>query len=266
MFSNLLKQSLVPVAALCIIFSACSENKKSSFYDESDAGTEERKASSTAKASNVGVCIWDGIALRETPSDKGKWLSSVSLGEKFTLMGETEVDAGSNNREYVKVKLLDNKEGWVLKDFIAEGDVAAVVRKADLFKRPDLLTKSDKFFDNMDVVAIISTQDDWAEVKGKKEGDKWFIEGWVKIENLSSTDVDVAVAVYGRKALAKKTDEEKVTAIEEILSNSAFNSSAFITELEDVLVDIQSSPIADVEEDMEEEEQEEPASEVEPED
>lgn len=213
------------IAPFLLLFAtACGDNNK-----EQTADSEETLKETPA------VCIWDGIALRESPSDKGQWISSISLGEKITLTGAVAYDSASNNREYRQVRLTDNKEGWVLKDFVAEGDVGTILKKADIFRRPDLLTKTDKAFEAMNVVAILSSQDDWAEVKGKREGDKWFTEGWIKAESLSSFDVDVAVAVYGSKALAKKSAEDQAEAIQEILDNSAFRDSGFIRMLEEKL-------------------------------
>ena len=52
------------------------------------------------------VCIWDRASLKESPDDKGKWLASISLGEKCTYLdAEKEDNSGTKPVKYVKIKM-----------------------------------------------------------------------------------------------------------------------------------------------------------------
>ncbi|WP_296619286.1 SH3 domain-containing protein [Marivirga sp.] len=224
---------LLSCAILAFGLFSCSgnENKES-----------EEKESTKQEAPKMvdAVSIWDGISVREEPSSDGKWISSISLGEKVLITGKTAVDSTEKNREYVEIKLGDDQQGWVVKDFVVEGTAVTAVREAQIFKRPDLLTKTDKSFSSMDVLALMDTKDEWVEVKGKKQGDKWFSSGWVKRTDLSDNEVDIAVAVYAQKALEIEDEEERSEAIQEILENESFTSSQFIVDLKDELDELNS--------------------------
>ncbi|MBK6263988.1 hypothetical protein JKA74_02980 [Marivirga sp. S37H4] len=214
---------------------SCSGNEKTESAEQTSVSVQEE-----APQMVDAVSIWDGISVREEPSSDGKWISSVSLGEKVLMTGKTAVDSSEKNREYVEIKLGDDKQGWVVSDFVVEGTAVAAVTDAQIFKRPDLLTKTDKSFKSMDVLALIDTRDDWVEVTGKKQGDKWFSSGWIKRTDLSDNEVDIAVAVYSQKALAIEDEEERSKAIQEILENGSFTSSQFIVDLKNELNELQS--------------------------
>ncbi|WP_375579863.1 SH3 domain-containing protein [Marivirga tractuosa] len=203
--------------------------------NENKETAEETIAQEEAPKMVDAVSIWDGISVRKEPSSDGKWISSISLGEKVLMTGKTAVDSSEDNREYVEIKLGDDKQGWVVKDFVEEGTAVATVRKAQIFKRPDLLTKTDKSFSSMDVLALMDTKDEWVEVKGKSQGEKWFWSGWVKRTDLSDNEVDIAVAVYAQKAMEIEDEEKRSEAIQEILENESFTSSQFMVELKDEL-------------------------------
>lgn len=219
------------ILAFGIISCSVNENKEK---------TEQTTAQEEASKNIDAVSIWDGISVREEPSSDGKWVSSISLGEKVLLTGKTAIDSSEENREYVEIILGDEKQGWVVSDFIVEGTAVAVISEAQIFKRPDLLTKTDKSFTSMDVLALLNTKDEWVEVKGKKQGDKWFSSGWVKRTDLSDNEIDIAVAVYAQKALAIEDEEERTEAIQEILENESFTSSQFMVDLKNELNDLNS--------------------------
>jgi len=197
------------------------------------------------------VSIWDGISVRKEPSSDGKWISSISLGEKVLMTGKTAVDSSEDDREYVEIKLGDDKQGWVVSDFVEEGTAVTAVRDAQIFKRPDLLTKSDKSFSAMDVMVLMETKDEWVEVKGKSQGETWFWSGWVKRTDLSDNEVDIAVAVYAQKALEKENEEERKEAIQEIIENESFTSSQFMVDLKNELSELNNEEGEVLEEPME---------------
>ena len=114
------------------------------------------------------ICLYDNLSIRDKPSQKGKWLAAMSLGETITFTGEEVVDSISK-RKYCKIKLTDGKEGWTRTDLIAvNGKVGTLKDEAVVYKRPDLLTKTDKKYSPMDIIAIIVTDGEWLQVKGKR--------------------------------------------------------------------------------------------------
>ncbi len=211
---------------LLSIFSCGSGSEQS----DSEAKTSETEAIETPEVTAVkAVCIWNEVSVRATPDAKGKWLTSMSIGEVVEYLGEDAPDAQDAKNTYAKVKLTDGAEGWSRKDFIIEnGEVAVFLENNTIYKRPDLLTKTDDQFSQMDIVAIKSTQGDWAEVTGKRKEGTWISTGWVKGNKLSKDGADVAVAKFGRVALDEEDPEVQIEEFKEILDNSDLRSSKFI--------------------------------------
>ncbi|MBL3658623.1 SH3 domain-containing protein [Fulvivirga sediminis] len=207
--------------------SSSNESEESSTESE-NLSNEEAPAAKATEA--PAVCVWDNISVRKEASSKSKWLTSISLGESLTSLGNTEKDSLDNDREYTQIQLADGTEGWALSDFIIENaKVGVFLEDVFIYKRPDLLTKTDKKFTQMDIVAIKSTEGDWLEVVGKRTGAKWIQNGWVKKANISEKDIDVAVAKFAKPALNLSNDSKKVAALEEIVGNSDLSSSSFIS-------------------------------------
>lgn len=181
----------------------------------------------------MAVCIWDKVSLKESPEEKGKWLASMSLGEKCTYLESTKEDnSGKKPVTYYKVQLQDKQEGWVQSDFvILKSKPAAIVKDAEVYSRPDLLTKTNKSFSVMDIVAVKSEQGDFIEVAGKRKSGKWIETGWIKPSNVTYADVDIAVAKYGSKAMEITDRQKRNGAINEVINNSDYKSSVFINTL-----------------------------------
>ncbi len=212
-------------------------------------GGEETTESTTSEPTPevkeiASVCIWDKVSVRETPNEKGKWITSLSIGEKVTYTNISEVDS-ANDRTYLKIKLTDGTEGWSRDDFIIpESRPAVFVSNSDLYNRPDLLTKSDKQFSVMDIVAVEDKgEDGWAAVNGKRKEGKWIDNGWVKSENLSYNDVDLAAAKFVQQAMAVENPEEKLKALQEVANNSDLAGSIFIANVEELLNELAADPV-----------------------
>jgi hypothetical protein len=182
---------------------------------------------------DVAVCIWDKVSLKDSPADKGKWLASLNLGEKCTYLDDSkDDDSGKKPVKYYKVKLQDNQEGWVQSDFvILKSKPATIVKEAEIYSRPDLLTKTDRLYSLMDIVAVKSEQGEFIEIAGKRKNGKWIETGWVKPASVSYADVDIAVAKYGSKAMAIADRQKRNSALNEIINNTDYKSSVFINTL-----------------------------------
>ena len=186
------------------------------------------------------ICLWQKLSVREEATKKSKVLTYIHLGESGTFSGEIVSDQSSaKKKEYLKIKLKDGVQGWVESRFVAIDAVPfAVTEKTKLYKRPDVLTATQKTLDKMQYVVVLTDQDQWLEIKAKINGESWFSEGWVKASKLSKRDIDVTVAILSKRAFSLKNDEKKKDALNEILSNSDFNGSVFIPYLEKYLIDM----------------------------
>ncbi|MFY0601760.1 MAG: SH3 domain-containing protein [Cyclobacteriaceae bacterium] len=236
------------ISALTIFIStftliSCSTNSGKTEVVDKESSTIESSTIEEPKTTPA-VCIWDQIAVRETPSSKGKYITSLSVGESLESLG---VDSLDTKRTYTKVKLGDGTIGWSIKDFvIANGQVATFLNDNSLFKRPDLLTKTENSFSQMDIVAITSDQEEWVEIIGKRKDGEWIESGWVKKSSLSLNSLDVAVAKFGRQALEMNELDEQIEALKELIENNDFSSSNFIPSLQenlDVLLNAGQDPL-----------------------
>lgn len=215
---------LIAYSALVIV--SCQGNNSKSF---ADIASED--------STNLAVCVWDNVSLKESADENGKWLSSLSLGETVIYLGkEHNVETAKKTVTYYNIRLKDGKEGWSQADFIIIGSKpAAIIEDSPVYSRPDLLNKTDKVFSSMDIVAVKSENNGFIEVTGKRKDGKWLETGWIKNSAVTYKDVDVAVAKFAGKAMSINEESKKIEAIEEIINNSDLNSSIFIESLKNLL-------------------------------
>lgn len=223
-------------------------------------GQKEAKAPDTAASAEAvepttkpAVCIWKEVSIKETPDEKGKYKTSIYLGEKITALEDTSSSSsGGKTVRFRKVQLTDGTQGWVREDFIAlNGTPAAFTKDAVIYKRPDMMTTSGKNFKKMDFVAIKSTVDGgWAEVIGKRAGDSWFSSGWVKSEALTSAQADVAFSVFYVKVMDIQDETKRNEELEKLIQNPDLSSSVFQSEF--LGRDTEPEPVAEQEDESEE--------------
>lgn len=205
---------------IVIISMSCKENNK----QKSETTDKE-----IAKISSI--CIWDGAALREKPKKDGKYLSPINLGEKVQFLGKEKVDSADNNRKYIKIELSDGTIGWASASIIiVDAYAAALVNEAPIYRRPDLLTGTDKNFEKMEMVAVKQAKDDWIEVVGSYKKKK----GWIKTDLITTNEEDVAVAILARKKLYDK-NELLIEKIDDFLKALPYKKSIFIDYLKNSL-------------------------------
>jgi len=244
-------RKVLMLTLFCSLFLFCSKN---------DGSQQNQSQEQTAKTEDViieelpAVCIWDKGSVRQEPNKDGKWISSMALGEKVTWLGETSIDSSDKNVEYHKIKLSDGTEGWA-STYVVEIDAkpAVILKVVSLYKRPDYLTVTEKKLQEMEIIALKKSENGWLEVVGQKKQ----TQGWIQNENISQSDIDIAVGLLASKAISEKNEEVKTKRINEIIDNPAFQSSVFIPSLKDLIskepiessdeVDIQETPQADKE-------------------
>jgi hypothetical protein len=215
------------ILAVFIIVSGCKTKKSTG---EENLSGESRKGDA--------VCIWDNLSLKESPDKDGKWLASISLGEKCIFLNSEKEDInGEKKTRYMKIRLKDGKEGWVQSDFIVvDGKPGVIIQDAVIYSRPDLLTKTSKSFSKMDIIGVKGTQNDFIEVTGKRKDGKWIETGWIKTSNISYSEIDIAVAKYAAKALSIEETGKRDAAVKEIVDNRDLQGSSFIADLKELLI------------------------------
>ena len=232
----IMKKVFITILSASFMLLSCKDDKKSSNSQNPTEVVEEQKK----EANTAAICLLEKLSIRATPKAKGKWITSMSLGEKIELTGEETTDSISK-KLYYKVRLIDGKEGWTRASFLAiNGKVATLLKEATVYKRPDLLTKTDKKYSTMDIIAVLKTQDDWMLVKGKRATGEYIEEGWIKAGNLSESSVDIAVAKFANVAMATGTMTDRIKALEELVNNTDFSSSSFIEKLQEKIEDYKS--------------------------
>lgn len=198
---------------------------------EGDAGTDstaEKKAEVTETQTGIAYCLWDNIAVRATPTEDGKYLTSLAIGERVEFLDSTVTDESSAKKyEYTLVRLSDQKEGWARADFIFNNvRLAAVKEESRIYSRPDLLTASKNNFHAMDLVAIREAQDGWREVIGVPRGEGWYRNGWLPADKLLEGNVAARSAALLAKAM-KQDSKVKAEMIQNLLQDQELTDAVY---------------------------------------
>lgn len=188
--------------------------------------------------SKKGVCVIENTSLRTEPTTKGKWSSSLSLGETVKLESSPIKDPADPKVEYIKVKLSDGTKGYASTWCIVQGAYVGVVQNtAKIYKRPDLLAESNKQFELMNIVAVEEEKDSWIRVTGEGRTKS----GWIQNESIRKDKEDVVTAVLLRKALSGKGNNIPREEMEAIVSKLPYQDSYFVNKVmekyEDTVVD-----------------------------
>ena len=178
------------------------------------------------------VCIWENGSLRVTPSVKGKWLSSLSLGETVYWLGESAIDSSSNRKiEYLKIQLSDSTTGWASRDvLVTNAKVGAIKEETLIYMRPDLVTLTDKQFTMMEMIAITQEKDEWVRVVGRHRNKK----GWIRNDAVTVDKTDVTVAILATKILDKENNRSMNQKIQDIIAKSPYPDSFFVQKLKEM--------------------------------
>jgi len=186
------------------------------------------------------ICMWSKVSLKDKPTAKGKWLTTIYLGESATYSGITETDTTvAKGKDYAKIELIDGTTGWVDVRFMAIDAAPYVVKDVSkLYKRPDILTGTTKEYDKMQFVVVLEEKGEWMKVKGKRSQDGWFSDGWMKANHLTNVSIDISVAILANRAMAIGDKDKKIEALNEIIDNSDFSGSSFIKDISSIVFDL----------------------------
>ena len=181
-----------------------------------------------------GVCIWDGIAIREEPTKNSPVFSTLSLGESFLYLKEDAIDSVYKNQKYLNIELSDGSVGWAAGfGLVLNAKTGVIKAKVPVYKRPDLLTISDQEYSPMDIIAITEEVDDWFKVTGEKKK----LEGWIRMSYISMNEEDIAFALMAKRELAAKDDKSLSDKIQNILDNNPYPNSIFVETLRQIALE-----------------------------
>lgn len=144
------------------------------------------------------------------------------------------IDSLDKNREYLYVELSDGKVAWANSyGLIVDSKIAALKEDIPIYKRPDLLTITEKTFDKMDVLAIEETKGEWIKVVGEKKK----LLGWIKNNTVTESKEDVAFSIMVSKELKEKDGSLIIDKIEEFIEKTPYVNSIFISYLKEALAE-----------------------------
>ena len=223
-----MKNSLIVLTAtVALIAAGCGQSRKA---EESATATDSTDVAPKKEGMpRVTICLWNEVGIRDNAGEKAKYLTTIYLGEKLTFLGDTASElSGKKKINYKKIRMTDGQEGWVRDEFIAVDVLPAVFKsEALIYKRPEMATATDKSFNKMDVVAIKSIKDNWAEVIGKRTGDPWFTSGYVRHENLTNGEKDLEFAALYRRAIETKDPDRSKQSLQRLQATDELRSSSF---------------------------------------
>lgn len=207
----------------------CQERKKSVQYEVKVLPVEKPMEGIPS------VCIYDNSIVKSEPSQKGKLISSLALGEKVIYLVAERIDSTDRNKRYLKIKLSDGKEGWAADNILAiDAKPAVTICKTIIYLRPDLVTITNKEFAPMEFIAVSKPESEWCEAKGQENKKT----GWIKSIYTSVRDEDITVALLASKALAETKKDKKKEKLTAIINNPSFANSIFIDTLKICLSNI----------------------------
>ncbi len=195
------------------------------------SGTNESSATGENAEQRIkAVCISTGTPLKEEPKKEGKWISSMVLGETLTYLNESAIDSANPQHEYYHVELSDGKIAWARSYGIAlNAYPAAIINQTPIYKRPDLVTKTDKSFNIAEFVAVVNEKEQWVEVIGAEKRKS----GWIKNESISTDNEDIAVATLAQKDLLDKEGKIIMDKLSTFLESLPGGNSSLARYLQD---------------------------------
>ncbi len=184
--------------ALATALAACSKQPAKS-PPAAVAGAGPAAPAATAPAG--GAFVTSASALRREPTEsarvQGPAGKEVANAVAVLQRGE-QVSVVETRQEWVKVRSSDDKEGWLRRSGLVEGDVtpATVLVPTDVFDRPDLLAANAKRkIEPGTLLLVVRTKTPFSEVNVSSGPN-----AWVLAERLATADREVSVAKLTEKA------------------------------------------------------------------
>ena len=203
------------LCSLGVLLFVCScNNQGEGALSDSDTDplfTEEQAVDTPAIPTSLrAICIWPGAGVRREPGKKKftrdnqtNYITSLDYGEMAELLGESDTVKSESNRVYIKIRLLDGKEGWV-DEYLFEKHArrAVITQELELYRRPDLMTLRNVRLLPGEIVVTIEQRDNWIHLSGREKKKK----GWIRLGpnqlSFSYRTRDIELANYFYKGSA----------------------------------------------------------------
>lgn len=141
----------------------------------------------TAMLSNpileIGESKNEETNIRKGPSKEYAKISKLEKGDKFKIL--------ERKGSWMRIRLEDNKEGWILKegvklDGIDKSDLPAQVSNNDVILRKSNSSKSKSLGKMLqgDDITIIDKKDNWYKVKTSDNTEGWLLESDITLQKL----------------------------------------------------------------------------------
>jgi SH3-like domain-containing protein len=184
--------------ALAVALAACSRKPADGAPAAGAAGPSAAAAAPTSPQAFVSTAT----ALRREPTDAARVpgpggkdvvnaLAVLQRGERVAVVEARE--------EWAKVRSSDDKDGWLRRTTLVEGDgvaEATVLAAADVFDRPDLLAANAKRrIEPGTLLLVVKAKPPFSEVNVSSGPNAWVLS-----ERLSTAEREVSVAKLAEKA------------------------------------------------------------------
>lgn len=176
----------------------------------------------------VAVCMYPLVYVKEEPDYSLKQFTDISYYEEVEMLSER---AEKGSRSYMKVRLSDRQEGWVLEyPFEKHARLAVLLDETETFRRPQAMTIMDSKFEAGEIIAVILGEDSvhwvdgWYKVSGAKKNRK----GWIRRgAHVSFSPRDIKAAFHIFTALQKETLKDQRERLEELAEDPLVAQSPF---------------------------------------
>lgn len=192
---------IAAIAALALSLLACTKKSATPGEPGAPAAPGSPSAGSAPVAASAAY-VSASTSLRREPSDASRVpgpsgkdvqnaLAVLQRGEKVTLLEARD--------DWARVRASDDREGWVKRGSILEGDglgEATVLVAADVFDRPDLLAANAKRkIEPGTLLLVVKTKPPFSEVNVGAGPNAWVLS-----ERLARGEKEVSVAKLVEKA------------------------------------------------------------------
>ena len=161
-------------------------------------------AFATPLAPNEAYVLINGCAMWQDSGVKLTWTENLTLGDKVTLLNRaSKFKQDGEDREFLRAKAPDGKEGWVRTPYLSMKSSLAVVKadKAIIYSEPREVKITSRFVSNMTLVAVLQdgSTGGFAKIQGYDRAQKRLFTDstFVSVDDLTTADMDInAVILY----------------------------------------------------------------------
>jgi hypothetical protein len=186
-------------------------------------------------AQNEGYVMLNGLPLYQDDKGKLTWLESLAIGDKVTLLNRTsKFKQDGQDKDFVRIKAPDGKEGWARGPFVATKASLAVVKadQAVIYSEPREVKITSKYVSSMTLVAVLQdgTTGSFAKIQGYDRAQKMLFTDatYVSLDDLTASDMDINAVILYTVAV----EDPKVKANLLKLAMTKYGGTMFLSNLQ----------------------------------